>query len=111
MVLGKYFETRQNIRSIQRAAEASSYSHEFGPGNLPRRFSRQGSLPAIFHNSARRMSSTWANGHGPGTLGRKTRFRSDAQNSLPGVAGRKIIPTIRTDEMYIHACLLFSITG
>ena len=103
MVLGKYFETRQNIRSIQRAAEASSYSHEFGPGNLPRRFSRQGSLPAIFHNSARRMSSSWANGHGPGALGRKTRFRSDAQTSLPGVAGRKIIHTAQTDEMHNHS--------
>ena len=88
MVLGKYFETRQNIRSIQRAAEASSYSHEFGPGNHPRRFSRQGSLPAIFHNGARRMSTHWSNGHGPNQLGRKTRFRSDAQHSLSGVAGK-----------------------
>ena len=90
-VLGKYFETRQNIRSIQRAAEASSYSHEFGPGNLPRRFSRQGSLPAIFHNGARRMSTNWANGSiGPNKFGRQTRFRSDAQNSLSGVAGKNV---------------------
>ena len=92
MVFKKYFENRQNIRSIQRQAEASSYSHEFGPGNPPRRFSRQGSLPAIFHNSARRMSSNWSthpwnNGHGPNSIGRKTRFRSDAHNSLSGVAG------------------------
>ena len=90
-VLGKYFENRQNIRSIQRAAEASSYSHDY-TGNPTRRFSRQGSLPAIFHNSARRMSSNWTthpwnNGNGPNSIGRKTRFRSDAQSSLSGVAG------------------------
>ena len=87
MVLRKYFEDRQNVRSIHRAAEASSYSHEFGPGSVPRRFSRQGSLPAIFHNTTRRMSHNWSNGSVHNPLGRKTRFRSDAQNSLSGVAG------------------------
>lgn len=36
------------------------------------------------------MSTNWANGSiGPNHFGRKTRFRSDAQNSLSGVAGKQ----------------------
>ena len=36
------------------------------------------------------MSTNWANGSiGQNHFGRKTRFRSDAQNSLSGVAGKR----------------------
>ena len=86
-MLSKYFERRQEQRSILRQAEHSSFSHDFGPGGPPRRFERQGSLPAIFHNNIRRMSTAFATDSN--SINRRARFQSDAHRTLPGVSGRK----------------------